>query len=411
MKTRFASLMWGVIITTGIILLIFFIKIISSGLGFWTGSIALDSTGQAGDFIGGVIGTIFSAGAFIWAYITLIEQQKKQSDDRLENRFFELLELHRRNVDEMEFDATGRINDPNTLSVTNRRHKGKAVFREVFRQITSCRNELAPFFKNVDEIYEPGYLETVKANPFIIENGIKDYVVLALIDVSYCIVFFGVGAEGKQVLKSLFDNKYKKRFISQVVDYISLKPAEDKDKYYRWAFIQDRKVITRRLEISEAIKLARNKQPYSGNHLRKEDDQYIKGFDSHYVKYYGGHQFRLGHYFRHLYQTVRYMNERVDVPYGEKYGYIKLLRAQLSNYEQAILFFNSLSQLGRKWEMEALINPQCKGYSRFDFELITKYCLIKNIPNGAQLGIEPNQFYTQIDYEYNSTPIKRRDYK
>ena len=190
MKRSFSRIMLAVIIVTVIILLVFIFKTIVAGMGFWTGEIAMEMTGLAGDFIGGVIGTIFSAGAFVWAYITLIEQQKKQSSDRLENRFFELLDLHRRNVDEMDFDATGRVCDPNTLSVSNHHHKGKAVFREIFRQITSCRNELAPFFKVRREIYEEAYLEALKNNPFIQENGIKDLVQLALLDVSYCFVFF-----------------------------------------------------------------------------------------------------------------------------------------------------------------------------------------------------------------------------
>ena len=182
-----------------------------------------------------------------------------------------------------------------------------------------------------------------------------------------------------------------------MIDYISLKPAEDREKYKRWEYIEDRREIQRRLDISKAIKRARNNQSYDGSSLRKEDDKYIIGYDSHYIKYYGGHQFRLGHYFRHMYQTIRYMNEQVDLSYKEKYGYIKLIRAQLSNYEQALLFFNSLSQLGRKWEMDAVVNDSCEYYNRADFELITKYNLIKNIPLGAQLGIEPNRFYTQIE--------------
>lgn len=411
MKKNFSTLMRAVLFITVLILFVFIYKAICAGWIFWTPGISMDVTGQAGDFIGGVIGTIFSAGAFIWAYITLIEQQKKHSLDLVENHFFELLELHRRNVEEMEFDATGRVYDPNTLSVSNHYHKGKAVFREVFRQITSCRNELAPFFKSLSEIYEPKYLEILKKNPFIVENKINNLVQLSLLDVSYCFVFFGVGAEGRDVLLSLFDGKYKKSFIVEMIDYISLKPAENKKKYDRWKFIESRKDIERRLAISRAIKLARNNQPYSDARLRREDDEYINGYDSHYVKYYGGHQFRLGHYFRHLYQTVRYTNEQEDLSYKEKYEYIKLLRAQLSNYEQAILFFNSLSQLGRKWEMDAVVNENCEGYTRADFELITKFNLIKNIPFGAQLGIEPYCYYPRVEYEASTKVIQRASYK
>lgn len=409
-RNQYQSIVIIVVILTAVTLIMFISKVICNGYGFWISGLDVEASGQAGDFIGGVIGTVFSAGAFVWAYLTLLEQKRSQTEEQLESRFFELLALHRQNVDEMVFDASGRIFDPDTICVSNRVHHGKAVFREVFKQITSCRNEIAPFFKKENEIYENEYLETLKNNHFLRDNRVHDYVLLALIDISYCIVFFGVGAEGKRVLLSLFDNKYKKDFIERIIEYISLKPAEDEEKYKRWHYIEERKVLYRRLEIARAITLSRNNQPYNGKSLLPEDDKYIRGFDSHFVKYYGGHQFRLGHYFRHLFQTVRYINERDGLDYPTRYGYIKLLRAQLSNYEQAILFFNSLSQVGRRWEMDAIVNPNCKGYLIEDFELITKYNLIKNIPVGALLKMEPSSFYSQVEYEYSPYNIDRKKY-
>lgn len=399
-----------VAIVTGFSLCIFSVKLIKFGYGFWSGGFDIDASGLVGNFIGGVIGTVFSAGAFVWAYISLLEQQKRQSEEQLENRFFELLELHRRNVDEMIFDASGRVFDPNTISVSSRVHQGKAVFHEVFKQIVSCRNELAPFFKKKTSVYDPDYLRELESNSFLRENNIQDFLDLALIDISFCIVFFGVGAEGKRVLNSLFSRKYKNDFIGRLLEYISLKPADDEEKYQRWKYISERKDIRRRSAIAHAISLNRNMEPYDEEFISFGDKKYIDGFDSHFVKYYGGHQFRLGHYFRHLYQTVRYINERTDLSYTEKYGYIKILRAQLSNYEQAVLFFNSLSQVGRNWEMNAVPNKSCHCLKSYDFELITKYNLIKNIPLGALLRVEPLRYYSHVEYEFDYRRVERKAY-
>lgn len=77
-----------------------------------------------------------------------------------------------------------------------------------------------------------------------------------------------------------------------------------------------------------------------------------------------GHQSRLGHYFRHLFQTVAYVDQQ-DMSFEEKYSYVKTLRAQLSNHEQALLLINSLSPLGDKW---------------WTTGFIFKYRLVKNIP-------------------------------
>lgn len=60
-----------------------------------------------------------------------------------------------------------------------------------------------------------------------------------------------------------------------------------------------------------------------------------------YSKAYHVHQSILGHYFRILYRVVKFVDESgVD----DKEGYIKILRAQLSNQELELLFFNCLSK-------------------------------------------------------------------
>lgn len=65
-----------------------------------------------------------------------------------------------------------------------------------------------------------------------------------------------------------------------------------------------------------------------------------------------GHQFRIAHYYRHLFQTVKFIaseNEKF-LTYKEKRKYLRILRAQLSNHEQALLFFNWYSDFGHSWE-------------------------------------------------------------
>lgn len=88
---------------------------------------------------------------------------------------------------------------------------------------------------------------------------------------------------------------------------------------------------------------------------------------------FGGHQIRLSQYFRHLFQTVTYINGQPPkiLCYEEKYEYIKTLRAQLSPHEQVLLFYASMSVLGEGWEGAHLNNP--------NKQLITKYNLVKNI--------------------------------
>jgi hypothetical protein len=89
-------------------------------------------------------------------------------------------------------------------------------------------------------------------------------------------------------------------------------------------------------------------------------------FDQERLGYtpFDGHQSRLGHYYRHLYQMVRYVDgQTVDI---RKYEYVKTIRAQMSTHEQALLLVNSLTPIGANW---------------WKNKLILTYRLVQNIPH------------------------------
>lgn len=93
-------------------------------------------------------------------------------------------------------------------------------------------------------------------------------------------------------------------------------------------------------------------------------------------KPFGGHLSRLGHYYRHLFQAVDYAHKHA--PAGTSYGYVKLLRAQLTTHEQAMLLLNSLTPIGQRWWFD---------------NYIQQYKLVKNIPDGF---FDPN---VELDVE------------
>lgn len=138
---------------------------------------------------------------------------------------------------------------------------------------------------------------------------------------------------------------------------------------------------------------------------KKYDESIIKdifdSFESGQPKYknklksylpFNGHQMRLGHYYRHLYQCVKFINSQKILNYDKKYSYVKTLRAQLSTQEQVLFFFNSLSDLGSAWERgEKIINPNDK--------LVTKYNFIRNIPIGFVKKVDVRKYYPLIEYE------------
>lgn len=100
-----------------------------------------------------------------------------------------------------------------------------------------------------------------------------------------------------------------------------------------------------------------------------------------------GHQIRLGHYYRHLFQSVKYVDDQEYLNESEKYAYIKTLRAQLTTFEESLLFFNSLSVLGKNWRNDKS-------------NLIETYQLIKNLPPEFTFKINPKSIYSKITFEY-----------
>lgn len=136
-------------------------------------------------------------------------------------------------------------------------------------------------------------------------------------------------------------------------------------------------------------------------HKQRKEDNKQKDKDQRLYLEHDGHQSRLGHYFRHLFQTVKYIDDQPTklLNYEMKYTYIKTLRAQLTTHEQALFFYNSLSDLGKSWEL---------NISKNDKKLITKYNLIKNIPNGFTGAINPKSYYPDVKYEYDEAETENK---
>lgn len=93
----------------------------------------------------------------------------------------------------------------------------------------------------------------------------------------------------------------------------------------------------------------------------------------------------LGDYYRNMYNAIMLINSSKILSNKQKGQYVKILRAQLSNSEQALLYFNVMSRFGKKWNKN---------------KLIEKYELIKNLPD-EYCGVNYNhkEDFKKIIYE------------
>ncbi|WP_162127668.1 putative phage abortive infection protein [Flavobacterium phycosphaerae] len=375
------------------------------GITFWNPlPIKYDVTGQIGDFIGGVIGTLISAVGFYYLYLTFTEQKNSFERERLESNFFDLIKLHRENVSELEFDGKKLVENDDSLHIGKSKFTGKSVFKVFFNQIIICKTELQPVFRS-PQIYLREYEEKMLNHPYVVKNKIDIYQ-LARIDICYNIVFYGLSAEGVLILKHMFKDKYRDTIIDYVINYLRLKPAYDEDIFEKWSMIPHHSTRARRRQAIQEIYRWRETRILDGDF-----PEIAENYHNKFIKYYGGHQFRFGHYFRHLFQTVKFINNQETISYKAKYNYIKTLRAQLSTYEQAILFFNSLSSLGRAWEIDPEIDSSLSKFQTHDFELITKYNLIKNISGEFLYGLSFKDYFPLVEYENDNIKKNRPTYK
>lgn len=353
----------------------------------------------------GLIGPLFSLGGFFLLYLTLQNQKENFDKERLESSFFEMIKFHRDNVSEIQYPYYEKkflvVASVNSVKVEEFIASNKKVFTIIYNEFCESFNELDFFFRNVlsEEIYTTEYLLKLRSNETLKRRKI-DLTVYAKADIIYSIIFFGVSVNGKNAIRNLLKFKYKKEFLTSILDFASLKPHVKSKYWLNWMAITQ---TSNKIQILQSILNKRIKADYDDFNLNEipsvYKSDYLKPYyPNKYIKYYGGHQFRLGHYFRHLYQSVSFIDSSKILSYEEKYKYIKFLRGQISTFEQIIFFLNSISSIGRIWELEDSFSGDLEV--KFNRKLITKYNLIKNIPtNTIKEDIHLTSFYPTVNYE------------
>ncbi|MCT8332552.1 putative phage abortive infection protein [Leptospira sp. 85282-16] len=94
----------------------------------------------------------------------------------------------------------------------------------------------------------------------------------------------------------------------------------------------------------------------------------------------------LSTYFRHLFQFVRFIDENEIISKKKKLIFARILRAQLTTHEQALLLVNSLGTIGKEWTKR---------------NFIIRYQLVKNIPRGFFKSFDHEKFVEGIKWEHD----------
>jgi len=281
------------------------------------------TTGQIGDTIGGIMGPFIAIAAAIltffafWVQFKANDQQKIDLKiERFENKFYELVRLHKENVSEIKIKRSEDY-------VDNRR--AFVLMYYEFRYTFHCCKYIH------DELFQ-------------IQNLARQYSDEELVRLAYIFFYAGIG-DNSDMLSSAMNIAEPNRFENILFDSVK-------------SYLYD-------------IKSKNITQP---NFIDNDGNTV-----SLKIKYlpWGGHQSRLGHYYRHLFQTVKFIvnQDKKFITKQSKLEYLRTLRAQLSDHEQLMLYYNAISHFGYAW----IVN-----------KYFTDYKMIHNIPMPlANFGISP----------------------
>ena len=111
-----------------------------------------------------------------------------------------------------------------------------------------------------------------------------------ILELSYIIFFYGAGVTGRKNIKSVLDKKYNKEYLKQLVNFLSNKPVE----------------------YNTSLVTKQNWKKIFSN-FSNFDNPNNASFD----KYYNGHQSNLGHYYRHIFMIIKYINGQKIYIFGK----------------------------------------------------------------------------------------------
>ncbi|WP_164111995.1 MULTISPECIES: putative phage abortive infection protein [Sphingobacterium] len=334
-----------------------------------------DKTGFVGDTIGGIMNPFIALAAVVMTGLAFYAQYQanKQVQDQFklqqfESHLFKMVDNYNNTINHFKMKSRE----------SKEEFVGKDYFFSLHQEFKSAYDDIGCFMKaylkktgdkfRYQELVDVKYLDSIK-------NYTKDVDKLIHLEIAYVVVFFGVSQSGRDSIQILLKDKYNQEFINELTNCLSYKLqgfSKNDDGKSFWA---DKKF---QLELTDC------------SNPNKSDE----------IKYHNGHQSKLGHYYRQNYMLIKFIDDFNDrnIDYDKKWEYSKLLRSLYSNHEQIMMYLNSISIFGRDWELSQ------KDKNK---QWITKYDLIKNIPRSYREKYCINDFYPNVDYEYEKETSER----
>lgn len=284
--------------------------------------VVYENTGQIGDTLGGLTAPFIGGIGIIFTFLAFYMQyaaNRQQERDLKVERF------------ESKFFELINIHRGNVseISIHNGMFTSRKAIMEMFREFELCYSYI---FEKKEE-----------HKSFVLKE--ED-----LVNISFILFYIGIGIRSKPMLLELL-SKYDLDFIELLIKHLDSEPKRYKNGKYG--------IIMPKVKGRDGI------------------------LSIYLYKPFQGHITELGHYLRHIWTTINYLESQNERIIKEKYSYAKMLRAQLSSYEQLLLHYNALTSLGSAWglliESEEGFEFNYFSEDKSNEGLLRKYKLTKNL--------------------------------
>lgn len=326
--------------------------------------------GLLGNAVGGFLTPIVGISAALLTFLAFYvqyqanEQLKKQiSTEQTNSHFYKMLDIHIKNVESFNIKSF-RYNSVASDMVHICKDNGYDVKRfEVNEGVKKILDKKGDYL--LKRTTDSGIPFKIEKNNF---RG-RNCFVLMVKDLHFilsCVNRVNNSLETTKVPINILNNfGFKVFFWGINSDYITINP-----EYYS----QINEIKERLINLNKSLKKCKGARiVFEHQTIEKYTEQTFNFIPL------SGHSSRLAHYFRHLYQTVKQLHESfIHGHIDERTLNLNLntLRAQLSNEEQLLLYYNFRIGFGDKWDKRM----DFEDAKRSNYRFLTTYRMIHNIP-------------------------------
>ena len=287
-----------------------------------------------------VLGAVATFIAFYVQYSANQTLQKENSELHKKNRidvvtahFFELLRLHKENVNELTWKEAAGGNELGSAvseESDNQAENTSLDDIDVFPEERGESEESKPAMKYFDSLVQ-------RQGKFLFDYCLTEFNLIYVLYKDYIQNACKIKMNWKETIKNAYDYFYKRRSINGFNIEGQLRQIyqnlKNSNSYSVFCETCKGSFVILDEEVKKVIKKVFLTRQYFS--VLPESHRPID---------------MLNQYYRHLYMTVKYVVTNTELEYEKKRELLRILRAQMSRQEQILLFYNWISGNGIQWE-------------------------------------------------------------